>query len=107
MGSLKEEEKNSDDTHGGVIIVNSNRYSTEDSNISCTPEGENYFKRQTEALFKKVNEGDIDDLDIEVPAHVAYGIQPSESGSDLVVKPVTFATESEVEIMNLNFQPTG
>lgn len=81
------------------------RYSNDETPISCTPEGEDYFKKQAEQLFRRVNEGQLRELDIEVPAHVAEGIQPSESGSDLVVKPVTFASETEVEVMTLNFEP--
>jgi hypothetical protein len=86
---------------GGVLIVKTSQ-TEESTTISCTPEGESYFKKQAEALFDRVNKGDFDDLDVEI---TNYELEPSSSASDLVVKPLFHTASTEVEVMDLTFEP--
>ena len=91
-------------SHQTAIFVNMNetkRLSTTSSDgnnkISSTPEGESYFMAREESFIKKVHEGELQNMAVEVSDYFSLDSVDEE----LVVKPIQENPEAEIEIFDL------
>ena len=69
-----------------------------ESKISSTPEGESYFLAREESFIKKVHEGELQTMAVEVSD---YFSMESIDDQDLMVKPLVEHPEAEIEITDL------
>ena len=69
-----------------------------ESKISSTPEGESYFMAREESFIKKVHEGELQTMAVEVSD---YFSMESIDDHDLMVKPLVEHPEAEIEITDL------
>lgn len=91
-------------SHQTTIFVKkneTNRLSTTSSDgnnkISSTPEGESYFLAREESFIKKVHEGELQNMAVEVSDYFSLDSVDEE----LVVKPIQENPEAEIEISDL------
>jgi len=65
--------------------------------ISTTPEGESYFKAREDSFIRKVHDGELENLAVEISDYFSL----ESVGEELVVKPVLVDPEAEIEITDL------
>lgn len=68
-----------------------------ESKISSTPEGESYFMAREESFIKKVHEGELQTMAVEVSDYFSM----ESIDDDLMVKPLVEHPEAEIEITDL------
>ena len=68
-----------------------------ESKISSTPEGESYFLAREESFIKKVHEGELQAMAVEVSDYFSM----DSIDDDLTVKPLVEHPEAEIEITDL------
>merc|ERR1719278_2199284 len=68
-----------------------------ESKISSTPEGESYFMAREESFIKKVHEGELQAMAVEVSDYFSM----DSIDDDLTVKPLVEHPEAEIEITDL------
>merc|ERR1712218_684140 len=68
-----------------------------ESKISSTPEGESYFLAREESFIKKVHEGELQTMAVEVSDYFSM----ESIDDDLTVKPLVEHPEAEIEITDL------
>ena len=68
-----------------------------ESKISSTPEGESYFLAREESFIKKVHEGELQTMAVEVSDYFSM----ESIDDDLMVKPLVEHPEAEIEITDL------
>ena len=70
------------------------------SKISSTPEGESYFMAREESFIKKVYDGELQNLAVEVSDYFSVDAVKE----DLLVKPISKDPKAEIEIKDLRLQ---
>jgi len=66
--------------------------------ISSTPEGESYFKAREDSFIRRIQDGKLQNLAVEISDY--FSLEPVDE--ELIVKPLIEDPEAEIEITHLN-----